>query len=113
MPGQNNHLRSIRWHEDQVQPWNASATSADVLSATTTIAIIAGGRPAAADTTMTTVAILWRLGTRKAGSPARGPRATMTTMTIGAAAADTAAGTAIRKVTPKRHGAVADNLRVA
>src|SRR5262249_6674866 len=69
---------------------------------------------AAAIATMMTIAGNIRLrGTTKAGSPARGPRATMTTMTIGAAAADTAAGTAIRKVTPKRHGAVADNLRVA
>jgi acyl-coenzyme A thioesterase PaaI-like protein len=33
----------------------------------------------------------------------------MTTMTIGAAAADMAAGMAIRKVTPQRHGAVAGN----
>jgi hypothetical protein len=68
----------------------------------------------AAIATMMTIAGNIRLrGTTKAGSPARGPRATMTAMTIGAAAADTAAGTAIRKVTPKRYGAVADNLRVA
>src|SRR5215472_1473390 len=99
MPGRNNHLRSIRWHEDQVQPWNANATSADVLSATTTIAIIAGGRPAAADKTMTTVAILWRPGTRKAGLSGHG-RATTTTMMTGAAV-DTAVGSAIQRATPR------------
>src|SRR6516165_5549399 len=111
MPGRNNHLRSTRWHEDQAQRWNASATIAGGLSATTmTIAIIAAGRLAAAGTMMTTVAILGRPGTRKAGLPVRG-RATMTTMTIGGAAGDMAAGTAIRKVTPKRRGAVADNAR--
>src|SRR5215467_4445067 len=113
MPGRNNHLRSIRWHEDQVQRWNASATSADVLSATTTIAIIAGGRPAAADTT-TTVAILWRLGTRKAGLPVRARDTTMTTtdalhvraMTtkmMTGAAVDTAVGSAIPRVTLRPH----------
>src|SRR5215813_4127313 len=114
MPGQNNHLRSIRWHEDQVQPWNANATSADVLSATTTIAIIAGGRRAAADMTMTTVAILWRPGTRKAGLPGRGRDTTMTTtdafhvraMTtkmMTGAAVDTAVGSAIPRVTLRPH----------
>ena len=45
----------------------------------------------------------------KAGSPARG-RVSMTTMT-GAAAADTAAGTAIRRAIPKRHAAVEGNFR--
>ena len=68
---------------------------------------------AAIATMMTIAGIICLRGTTKAGSQARGPRATMTTMTIGAAAAGTAAGTAIRKVTPKRHGAVADNLGVA
>jgi hypothetical protein len=59
-------------------------------------------------TMMMIAAALCLRGTTRAGSPARG-RATMTTMTIGAAAADMAAGMAIRKVTPKRHGAVAGN----
>src|SRR5215472_9072364 len=58
---------------------------------------------AAAIGMMMIAAVICLRGTTRAGSPARG-RVTMTTMTIGAAAADTAAGTAIRKVTPKRHG---------
>jgi hypothetical protein len=37
----------------------------------------------------------------------------MTTMTTGVAAADTAAGMAIRKGIPKRRAAAADNRRVA
>jgi len=40
-------------------------------------------------------------------------RAIAKRMMTGAVVAGMAAGTAIRKVTPKRHGAVADNLRVA
>ena len=59
--------------------------------------------------TMTTIAAARCLrGTTRAGSPACG-RATMMTMTIGAAAAGTAAGTAIRKAIPRRHAAAADN----
>ena len=59
--------------------------------------------------TMTTIAAARCLrGTTRAGSPACG-RATMMTMTIGAAAAGMAAGTAIRKAIPRRHAAAADN----
>jgi hypothetical protein len=60
-------------------------------------------------TTMMIAAAICPRETTKAGSLARGRRATMTTMMIGTAAADTAAGMAIQKVTPKRHGPVADN----
>jgi hypothetical protein len=63
---------------------------------------------AAIATMMTIAAVRCRQEMTKADSPAR-DRATMITMMIGGAAADTVAGTAIRKVTPKRHGAVADN----
>jgi hypothetical protein len=66
--------------------------------------------PARGLVTMRTIAVArCRHGTMKAGSPARG-HATMTRM-IGAVAADTAVGTAIRKAIPRRHAAVADNLR--
>ena len=66
--------------------------------------------PARGIATMTTIAaVICPRGTMKAGSPARG-LVTMTRM-IGAAAADTAAGTAIRKAIPRRHAAVAGNLR--
>ena len=68
-------------------------------------------RMAAIATMMTIAGTICLRGTTKAGLQARGPRATMTTMTIGAAAADTAAGTAIRKVTPKPRAAVEGRLR--
>jgi hypothetical protein len=65
--------------------------------------------PARGIATMTTIAaVICPRGMMKAGSRARG-HATMTTMTTGAAAADTAAGTAIRKAIPRRHAAVAGN----
>jgi len=64
---------------------------------------------AAAIATMTAGARC-RRGTMRAGSPARG-LVTMMTMTTGAAAAGMAAGTAIRKDIPRRHGGVAGNLR--
>src|SRR4029077_19343114 len=59
--------------------------------------------------TMTTIAAARCLrGTTRAGSPACG-RATTMSMTISAAAAGMAAGTAIRKAIPRRHAAAADN----
>src|SRR5438094_7497544 len=64
---------------------------------------------AAIGTMMTIAAAICPHETTKVGSPARGRRATMTTMTIDAAVADTAAGTAIRKGTPRRHAAAAGN----
>jgi hypothetical protein len=39
-PRRSKYLRSTTWHEDQAQPWNASATSAGVLSATTMTMVI-------------------------------------------------------------------------
>ena len=74
----------------------AAGTSAAVLAA-------------AIATRMTIAAAICAHETTKAGSPAPGRRATMTTMTIGAAVAGMAAGTAIRKGTPRRHAAAAGN----
>src|SRR5215472_16917900 len=98
MPGQIDHRRSTRWHEEQAQPWNASATSAGVLSATTTtIGIIAGVRPAVAGTMTTIVAVRCRHGMTRDDSPARDRATTMTMMTTAEAAVGTVAGTAIRR----------------
>src|SRR5215472_9879668 len=106
MPGQIDHRRSTRWHEEQAQPWNASATSAGVLSATTTtIGIIAGVRPAVAGTMTTIVAVRCRHGMTRDDSPARDRATTMTMMTTAEAAVGTVAGTAIQKVTPRLRAA--------
>jgi hypothetical protein len=61
-------------------------------------------------TRMTIAAVICPRGTMKAGSRAHG-HATMTMRVTGAAAAGMVAGTAIRKAIPKRHVAVAGNLR--
>src|SRR5262245_7336025 len=65
----------------------------------------------AADIATTTVPIRCRRVMMRAGSPDPSLVTTMTTMTIGAAAAAMAAGMGIRKGTPKRHAAPAGNLR--
>src|SRR6267143_1592483 len=75
--------------------------SAGASPATTTIAIIAGVRQAAAGT-MTTMTAAPCLGVmRKAGSLAHARVIAMTTMTTGAAAVGTAAGSAIPRAIRK------------
>src|SRR5215469_14616271 len=105
MPGQIDHRRSTRWHEEQAQPWSASTTSSGVLSATTTtIGMIADVRPAVAGT-MTMIVVPCRHGMTRDGSSARDRATTMTMMTTGEAAVGTVAGTAIQKVTPRLRAA--------
>src|SRR6516162_7642237 len=113
MPGPISYLRRKRWHEDQVQRWNASATSAGVLSVTTTrtIAIIADVRPAAAGTMTTIVAVRCRPGMTRDGSPARGRVTTMTMTITGVAARGTVVGTAIPRGIRKPHVAVGTSER--